>query len=379
MGIADDAERVAADRQVPPEFQAHARIVGDEGTAATGLTASVIGSDDDLLRMAGLDPVEWMVTAAKKQVWSKETSRGTRRSIFFGFVRRSPERERMAVELASMITPVQSGLGGREPLGLPLVVCLSDFQCGKVDRGSGTPELSARFESVLGQLVDLVVVDPPSQLVIIDVGDAVENHASNTATSQASTNDLTLDQQLRLWQRMLARTVISLAPFAGSTLVTGVPSNHGEVRVGGQQLGHGDYGLGALGAVADAFGMLETDLVPRFLIPEPGDIAVSIPVGGATLVATHGHHARQPNRVPDWVAGQAASPSSPFARADIIVHGHFHHPSYVVSRGREIIGCPTLDGGSAWFKNSTGEWSHPGLACFRVRDGRTSDLRFLEA
>ena len=375
MSFLDDATAA----NLPADFQPHALIDGDAGTAATGLVDdALIGSDDDLLRHAGLDPKEWMVTADKKRIWSKETPRGNRRSIFFGFVRRTPERERLAELLASKIEPIQP-VGKTGQLGLPLVVCLSDFQCGKVDERGGSLELSERFETVLGRLARIVEDDPPEHLVILDVGDAVENHSSHTATSQVSTNDLTIDQQLRLWQRMLTQTILTLAPFAAETTVSGVPSNHGEVRVGGQQVGYGDYGIGALGAVADAFRLINSRLNVRFIIPDPGEISTTIKIGEAVLVAVHGHQAKRIENMPQWIAGQAATPSSPFARATIIAHGHYHHAAYNTSRGREIISCPTFDAGSRWLRDQTGEWSPPGLACFRVKGQHATDLRFLEA
>ena len=131
--------------------------------------------------------------------------------------------------------------------------------------------------------------------------------------------------------------------------------------------------------VDDAFRLIDSRLNVRFIIPDPGEISTTIKIGEAVLVAVHGHQAKRIENMPQWVAGQAATPSSPFARATIIAHGHYHHAAYNTSRGREIISCPTLDAGSRWLRDQTGEWSQPGLACFRVKGQHATDLRFLEA
>lgn len=380
MSLRDDAEAIRAqvdNSALPAKYQRHAEILGGAGTAATGLVDdTLIGGDDDLLRMAGLDPDVWQVTPDKKHIWTKETANGIRRSIFFGFRARTTERDERASWLASKIErvlPVQGSDGFNDPA----VVCLSDFQTGKSDKG-GTHELVARFNSVLGTIAADLQENPPEKLVIGDVGDCVENHSSNTGTHQISTNDLTLDEQLRLWQRMLTTAIITLAPYAPETVITGVPSNHGAVRLDGKQVGDGDFGIAVLGAVRDAFDLIGTDLNLSFAIPDKGEIASLIPVGGGQVVFTHGHHAGKQQRIPEWVAGQAATAGSLFAQADVVVTGHYHSRAYLTSRGRELVQCPSMESASSWFRNSTGEWSTPGIATFRMRDGHTRDLRFVE-
>jgi hypothetical protein len=56
-----------------------------------------------------------------------------------------------------------------------LVVCWSDLQIGKVDHRGGVTELVARVETTKQQLFDLVRREKPSQIVVLDVGDLVEN------------------------------------------------------------------------------------------------------------------------------------------------------------------------------------------------------------
>lgn len=54
-----DAAREANNR-LKPEYRPHVEMGATNGTAATGLVStSLIGNDDDLLRLAGLDPAEW--------------------------------------------------------------------------------------------------------------------------------------------------------------------------------------------------------------------------------------------------------------------------------------------------------------------------------
>jgi len=56
----------------------------------------------------------------------------------------------------------------------------------------------------------------------------------------------------------------------------------------------------------------------------------------------------------------------------VLVTGHFHfaslrpHGRDSTGRSRWHIQCPTLDNGSAWFRNKSGEDGDPGLAVFRI-------------
>lgn len=381
MSLASEAEQLESMAALPSRYQPHAEIDGDDGTAATGLVdGTLIGSDDDLLKLANLDPAEWVVTNAKKQIWTKETAHGVRRSIFFGFTRRTPERERIAHILASKIQPLKPALGQQSANGEPLVICFADLQTGKADeKNGGTPELIDRFHTVLGQLVDIAAAENPRTIAICDLGDICEGWSNHTSISQASTNDITQSEQLRVARRLITEAIVSLAPYAGRTIVSGVDSNHAAERMqNGMQNRHGDWGLENLRGIRDAFELLETDLEPEFIIPEPLESGAFIDIEGLHVALTHGHDAKRIENMGQWLANQAALPGSRYATSNVLIHGHYHHFAASESRHRLILGCPALESGSNWLTRMNGEESNPGVLTFRVKDQKLHGLRIIE-
>ena len=89
------------------------------------------------------------------------------------------------------------------------------------------------------------------------------------------------------------------------------------------------------------------------------------------LGIAHGHQARRPDLMATWWRQQAFG-KQPVSDANILVHGHFHHLRITemgrTSRGtsRFLVMGPTMDNGSNWFRNITGEDSTPGLGVFML-------------
>ena len=248
------------------------------------------------------------------------------------------------------------------------------------DTLGGIAELQERFDRLLGEIVALAAAERPREIVIADVGDICENVANNTSVDQASTNDLTLSEQMEWANRLVAQSIISLQPYTPKLTVLGVPSNHGADKLpNGKQNGHGDWGLTNILTLKNAFTALRPEWGIEFKVPEPYEVGVAHEVEGCTIVWVHGHLAGSADKMAQWLANQAANPGTIYARCAALFFGHFHRFSVLSSRGRDILGCPTLDSGSSWFTNRTGEWSRPGILTTRVRDGRVSGIRIFEA
>jgi flavoprotein len=56
----------------------------------------------------------------------------------------------------------------------------------------------------------------------------------------------------------------------------------------------------------------------------------------------------------------------PVADARILVTGHYHHLLISEATSRTVIQVPSMDGGSAWFTNGTGQASPPGMVSYLV-------------
>jgi hypothetical protein len=338
-----------------------------------------LADGDEWVRKAGKSPEDYSITVS---------SRAYGEGFWSNYIKATPKNNKPTVELPpdaaewleSKITPVGRSYIPENKVGLPLVVCLSDFQTGKRGDGDGTVALINKFSSILKKITYHLSENPASEVVVVDTGDCIEGIFSSGGNA-AVTNDLSLPDQLRIWQRMFTQAIISLAPYTGRLIAASVPSNHAEIRNEKGKVGYGDFGIGVLNQISDAFSLLNSPDLSHVEFKQPEnewDVVTYIQIGDALNAFTHGHHAKQDSKMADWVANQAAGRSQ-MKDATIVTHGHYHHRGYTWSRGREIISCPTLDGGSDWFENLSGEWSIPGILTYRIKGKYTTDMRFWEA
>lgn len=378
VGDFTNAARARTPEQIPEKFRQHAEWDDQGGQGATGPVREIISDHGQLLALAGLDPDAWRIVGRVSQWTKTHHDREDTYSFFFQFERATADESPYAAELAALIRPVKP-VAEKVATGLPMVVCLADAQLGKDGPDADSHEqMESRFKDALAKVAALVKERKPSALVIADNGDPIEGITSS-APNQIATNTLELPDQLRLWQRRLTETILTLSQYAGHTHVAAVPSNHGEIRNQAGKVGYGDFGLGVAQTVEEAFSMLgnRTDLT--FHYPDSKhDVITYVDVAETVVAFTHGHHAKSIDRVPQWVANQAASLRSRMRDATIVCHGHYHQPGYRESRGRSIVSCSMFDPGSSWFENLTGEFSRPSITTFTIRDKRVSDLRFVE-
>lgn len=366
----------------PAKYQKHSDLDHEtgKGAAATGAIRKMVSDPRELLTLAGLDPDVFRIVGKASQWTKTHNGKDDTYSFFFQFERITPDEETAASAwLASLIRPIKPVKPAKNP-GLPMVVCLADGQLGKDGPdASGPEEMNALYERALAKVAYKVKSQRPSVLVIADNGDPVEGITSS-APNQIATNTLEFPDQLRAWQRRLTEAILTLAPYAGETHVVAVPSNHGEVRNAMGKVGYGDHGLGIAMTVEESFNLLAPN---RFNLtfhypPTKYDVVTYVTVDDTVVAFTHGHHAGTMDRIPQWIANQAASTRSPMADARIVCHGHYHQPGYRESRGRAIVSCSMFDPGSAWFENKTGEHSRPSITTFSVRDSRVYELDFVE-
>ena len=379
MTLADDLKALTV--PVPPkQYQQHAEYDTEtgKGVGATGPVRAKITDERQLLELAGFDADVFRIVGKISQ-WTK-TFHGKEDTYSFFFqveTIRANEDNPAAAELAKLIRPIKPAKRGTTT-GLPRVVCIADGQIGKDGPDGDHDTMESRYREALAHVAAIVKAQKPSVLVIADNGDPIEGITSS-APNQIATNTLEFPDQLRLWQRRLTQTILTLAPFAGKTIVAAVPSNHGEVRNSAGKVGWGDHGISIAKTVEEAFDLLAPSADIEFVYPETKyDVITYVDVEGTRVAFTHGHHAKGIDRMPQWIANQAAAQRSPMGETKIVCHGHFHQPGYTWSRGREIISCPMFDAGSPWFTNLTGEWSPAGIATFSIRDSRVHDLRFVE-
>ena len=102
----------------------------------------------------------------------------------------------------------------------------------------------------------------------------------------------------------------------------------------------------------------------KFVIPE-NELSVTLEIDGVVCTLIHGHQARSGGtnaqaKAKKWLADQSLSRSG-IADSDILLMGHYHFFSAFETSDRLIVQAPTLDNGSEWFENTSGDQSNPGI------------------
>ena len=278
----------------------------------------------------------------------------------------------------------RSAAGAGEYADGTLVVALADFQTGKTDVHGGTVNLYKRVRSVYAQME----AELPNYRTIIaaDLGDIIENFMN--VGSQRQSNDLNLTDQLEAAISLIWEGLRVLHSKCDNLIYVAVPSNHCEVRTGvgnknrASSVLSDDYGIHVQRQIRrmaemrpDVYGNMS------FVCPSDYDAACTVkPDAGdkSVLFFEHGHvgggasQAKMRRHVKDMQAGRIA-----YAHlANIFVHAHYHTPEmYLVGDKTWVVGVSSIDSGSSWFTNATGESAPSAVTSFVAKDGMVRDMR----
>lgn len=276
-----------------------------------------------------------------------------------------------------------AGVGGAYADGTP-VVALADFQTGKTDVHGGTVNLYKRVRSVYAQME----AELPRYRTIIaaDLGDIIENFMN--VGSQRQSNDLNLTDQLEAAISLIWEGLRVLHSKCDNLIYVAVPSNHCEVRTGvgnknrASSVLSDDYGIHVQRQIRrmaemrpDVYGNMS------FVCPSDYDAACTVKPSAddkSVLFFEHGHvgggasQAKMRQHVKNMQAGRIAYAHM----ANIFVHGHYHTPEmYLVGDKTWVVGVSSIDSGSSWFTNATGESAPSAVTSFVAKDGMVRDMR----
>lgn len=265
-----------------------------------------------------------------------------------------------------------------------LVVALADFQTGKTDVHGGTVNLYKRVRSVYAQME----AELPHYRTIIaaDLGDIIENFMN--VGSQRQSNDLNLTDQLEAAISLIWEGLRVLHSKCDNLIYVAVPSNHCEVRTGvgnknrASSVLSDDYGIHVQRQIRrmaemrpDVYGNMS------FVCPSDYDAACTVKPSAddkSVLFFEHGHvgggaaQAKMRRHVKDMQAGRIAYAHM----ANIFVHGHYHTPEmYLVGDKTWVVGVSSIDSGSSWFTNMSGESAPSAVTSFVAKDGMVRDMR----
>lgn len=329
---------------------------------------------------AKYDPVAWTRD-------SPEQKRATTRPCWRYRFAVEPDPSAELVDYDSLIRDACRRRRTRLPLvDVPeraLVVVFADPQIGKVASGGGSLEAARRVGEKLDLLTDHIAglghVGRPADVAYwLDAGDGMEGF--DNVTSQAFTNDLTITEQVRAYRRLTFEGLDRLAGRFGRVVAATCGSNHTQVRRGKDPVGpaSNDWAIEVMSQVAESYARNDEAYGHvSFAFPDRWRDTVALDVAGTTVGLAHGHQAGRLERVPDWWKGQAFG-NEPVGHARILVTGHWHHTRVQqLGDGRLWAMAPSLDNGSDWWAQVSGDRSIPGMLVFSVTKDGWDDLRVL--
>ncbi len=327
---------------------------------------------DSLLSVWGLDPLRYEVDGTPQfRAWdgivkNKEGFSETKRLFYYKATIRERSRQRVDdKELARLFKRPSRKAPDTVMSGRALIVGVSDWQIGKGE-GGGT---AGTVERLAQKLVELEQIlrdstkrrEPYEQVVLACMGDLIEGCNGHYAM-QTFQVDLDRREQERVTRRVLAEYVRRLAPLTSRLIVAAVPGNHGEHRADGKAFTtwSDNSDLSVVEGVAEIVKGREGFEHVSFVIADR--LTLTLDVCGVVVGLAHGHAGRvtDASKLARWWGSHALS-GQPIGDAQILITGHYHHLKVDESTGRTWIQVPAMDGGSAWWTESSGQHSHSGM------------------
>lgn len=369
----------------PNGDKAWATVSPDGGELSTGAMPVELGTDwDSVLKGFGLDPDVFEVVddTVKMSKWqsSKRLENGDRDLIWLYSYRARFRRKSLTALPDTEVEDIRKYVQKWKPLsktkqespetGSTLVVCWADQQLGKSAGGGVDATVERILDSYTATIERVKELRKNGRniekIAIVNMGDPVEGCDGNYA-SQLFTVELTQRQQLLLALDLWAQGVRQLSSLAEESEFISVLCNHGEwMRRGGK----------AVTSDSDNAGGFLTDALQRILTgrPEADKLKWNIPhdemtttsvLSGVKVAFTHGH--KITGKEVEWLRGQSIRILREEGREpDIWVTAHRHHLQVQDFGPWYRFQCPSNDGGSKWYTDTSGNWSTPGTLTFLV-------------
>jgi len=392
MSLKDDID--AANEPNEQQSKARATVGLDGGVIETGTLVKPIDLASDwnaVLISFGLDPTIFQVAgdSVRMSKWqsSKRLENGDRDLIWLYSYRASFTRRTQPVLADTELDAMRKQVAKWKPtvrkqmlsdqIPSTLVVCLADLQLGKSAGGvdATVNRVLAGFDATVKRVDELRRIGRNIEGVCLaNMGDIIEGCQGQYA-SQLHTVSLNLRQQLKLALDLFSKGVVTFSQLAAKVEVISLLSNHGEwQRFGGKSItGDSDN---ADGHVADTTKLiLENHPATghiKWTIPHD-EMSVMSVLSGVAVAFTHGH--KMTGKPFEFLRGQSLRLLYEEGKApDLWVSGHFHHLNITDFGAFTHLQCPSNDGGSKYFTDTTGKWSTAGTLSFLV--GEHTPLKF---
>lgn len=350
--------------------------VGDDGgyLVSTARPAGELPDAAELLREFGLEPEHWTVLSLRRSRWQNHAGDWLEAAR----VNVSPIGQTTAAkaDVDDLIKSIQSwkpGKKSQETTGeLAFVFAPSDQQIGKKANGEGTPETIERIlsatEGAVQRLHDLRRIGRKIGTVVIALpGDHVEGNVSQGGRLQShAASDLGLTEQTRVARRLLMAQVKAFAPHADRIVVAVVNGNHDEVSRQVVLDPSEGWNTEIASSVQDACAENSHLAHVEFRYPAKDHQTLAIDVCGTMLGLFHGHQCGKD--VMKYIAEQSAGQTA-LGGCDVWLSGHYHNYRSMDIGSRFWAQCPTVDPGSAWFRDRHGLESNSGVLTMVIGQG----------
>jgi predicted phosphodiesterase len=373
-------------RQRQAEWMPGVTWQGEEGMVTTQPMEGDNAPDwSGVLRMWGLDPEHFQVVEPVLfNVWGDTL--GVLNRQWKGKVVRKGKQEVADIEALIQEIKKHKPRERKEITGgASLVVCASDWQVGKRD-GDGLKGLVGRWlqaiDDVEFRLKELKKIGRPiDSITVLCLGDLVEG-CDGHYDIQTFTVEVDRRDQVKIARRLLRDALIRWSKVVPNITVAAIGGNHGENRKNGKAFTtlNDNDDVALVESVAEIFqANPEAYGHIRFAIPTD-ELSLTIEVQGQIIGITHGHLARSGQGVEGklrrWIADQTLGRQK-IGDCDILVTGHYHSFKLADWGGVKWLQAPALDGGSVWWRQSTGEIADVGVLTFLVTSEGVSDIQVL--
>jgi predicted phosphodiesterase len=319
-----------------------------------------------ILTEFNLDPNSWTVTTVRKSQWQNhagEWLEAQRISIapYNKGAMKDSDLEKFLEEISKWRpSKTEKKVSGE----LAYVFAPSDQQIGKKQGDEGTAETVGRLlditEQAVWRLKELRKIGRSIGTIVIPLpGDHVEGNVSQHGRLQGqAASDLGLTEQTRVARRLLMAQIKAFAPLADRIIIPVVNGNHDEVTRQVTADPSDGWNVEIASSVQDA--CAENDALGHveFRFPEKSHQTLAVDICGTMLGLFHGHQTG--NNVLKYLSEQSAGQTS-LGQCDLWISGHYHNFKSMDIGSRFWVQAPTVDPGSAWFRDRHGLESKPGV------------------
>jgi predicted phosphodiesterase len=355
--------------------------VGEDGgfLVSTARPAGELPDAVELLKEFDMNPEHWVVTSIRRGRWQRYDGEWLE-SARVNVVPIDGHRIDGA-DVEELVKHVQNWKPGKKTAktsgDLAFIFAPADQQLGKKQGGHGTEQTIDRIltatDGAVKRLEDLRKIGRNIGTVVITLlGDHVEGNVSQGGRLQShSASDLGLTEQTRVGRRLLLAQIKAFAPLADRIVVAVVNGNHDEVSRQVALDPSEGWNTEIASAVQDACAENPALSHIEFRYPAKDHQTLAVEVCGTMIGLFHGHQTGKD--VTKYLSEQAAGQTA-LGGCDVWLSGHYHNFRSMDIGSRFWAQCPTVDPGSAWFRDRRGLESNAGILTMVVGEGHDPRL-----